>query len=47
MVLGNDLAFFWYALTANSDLSYLLFAWSWGTSMKPAHLMPPVTRVQL
>ena len=25
MVLGNDLAFFWYALTGNGDLSYLLF----------------------
>ena len=26
MVLDNVLAFFWYALTANDELSYLIFA---------------------
>lgn len=40
MVLGNCPGFSRYALTVNGDLAYLLFAWSWGSSIKPAQIMP-------
>jgi len=42
--LWHVLGYSRYALTAKGDLSYLLFAWSWGNGMKPAHFLPSMSK---